>query len=88
MTGEETSFEQLLAELEEIADSLEVGNLPLDEALRSFEVGIERLRVAAALLDAAHGRVEELVEGAAGLTIQPLDPADEDEEESSGLATG
>ncbi len=88
MTGSETGFEQLLAELEEISDSLERGDLPLDDALGRFELGIERLRAAAALLDAAHGRVEELVEGAAGLMIQPLETAEADEGDSGGLATG
>jgi len=46
--------------------SLEDDELDLADALRRFERGVELLRRAAGLLDAAHGRVEELVEGLSG----------------------
>ena len=64
MSDADLTFELALAELETIADSLERDDLALDEALRLFERGIDRLRVAGSLLDSAHGKVEELVEGA------------------------
>jgi exodeoxyribonuclease VII small subunit len=64
MSDGDLTFERALAELEAIADSLERDDLALDEALRLFERGIARLRVAGSLLDSAHGKVEELVEGA------------------------
>lgn len=64
MSDGDLTFERALAELETIADSLERDDLALDEALRLFERGIDRLRVAGSLLDSAHGKVEELVEGA------------------------
>lgn len=83
MTEGDVTFERALAELEKIADSLEADDLDLDQALALFERGIERLRVAARLLDAAHGRVEELVEGVAGsLETRLLDVAREDTGES------
>lgn len=79
MTEGDLTFERALAELETIADSLEREDLDLDQALALFERGVERLRVAGRLLDAAHGRVEELVADAAGsLVVQPLDVGQED----------
>jgi len=78
MSGSEMTFERALAELEEIADSLERDDLDLDQALALFERGVERLRVAGGLLDAAHGRVEELVEDADGaLVVRSLDVGQE-----------
>lgn len=74
MSDGDQTFEQALAELETIADSLERDDLALDEALALFERGIDRLRVAGSLLDSAHGKVEELVKGASEtLTASPLD---------------
>jgi exodeoxyribonuclease VII small subunit len=75
MSDGDLTFERALAELETIADSLERDDLALDEALRLFERGIDRLRVAGSLLDSAHGKVEELVEGASGtFKASPFDP--------------
>lgn len=79
MSDGDLTFERALAELETIADSLERDDLALDEALRLFERGIDRLRVAGGLLDSAHGKVEELVEGASEmLRAGPLDVESED----------
>jgi exodeoxyribonuclease VII small subunit len=83
MTDRDLTFEQVLADLESIADSLEREDLDLDRALALFERGVERLRMAGAMLDAAHGRVEELVEGAAdSWELRPLDAVPEDAGES------
>jgi len=60
------SFEELLANLEGIVDRLGAEDLELDEALKLFESGVAGLRKAGALLDAAEGRVEELIETASG----------------------
>lgn len=82
MNEHEDTFESALTELESIVDSLERDNLELDQALTLFERGIERLRVAAGFLDAAHGRVEELVQDAAGsLDIVPMEIGERDSNE-------
>jgi exodeoxyribonuclease VII small subunit len=60
------SFEQDLARLDAIARALENDRLPLDEALKLFEEGVARLRAAAVALEAAEGRVQQLVEQADG----------------------
>ena len=60
------SFEDDLARLDAIARALEGERLPLNEALALFEEGVARLRSAAAALEAADGRVRQLVEQADG----------------------
>ncbi|MFC1531020.1 exodeoxyribonuclease VII small subunit [Gemmatimonadota bacterium] len=79
MSEGDLTFERTLEELESIADSLERDDLDLDQALRLFERGIERLRAAGRLLDSAHGRVEELVQGTSeSLEIRAADLGLED----------
>ncbi|MDH3296960.1 MAG: exodeoxyribonuclease VII small subunit [Gemmatimonadota bacterium] len=60
------TFEQLLTDLESVVDRLGAEDLELDEALSLFERGVACLRDAGRLLDAAEGRVEELIESAGG----------------------
>ena len=60
------SFEQDLARLDAIARALESDKLALDEALKLFEEGVVRLRSAAAALEQAEGRVQQLVQQADG----------------------
>lgn len=79
MSDGDLTFERALDELETIADSLERDDLDLADALSLFERGIDRLRVAGQLLDSAHGRVEELVQGAGdALEIRSLGLGQED----------
>jgi exodeoxyribonuclease VII small subunit len=62
----ESGFEGLMRDVEEIVERLGSGDVELEEALALFERGVARLRAAAQLLDGARGRVEELIESAAG----------------------
>lgn len=64
--GTTLSFERLIAELEEVVGDLGADDLELDRALALFERGVRCLREAGRLLDAAEGRVEELIESASG----------------------
>jgi len=59
--SETPDFEQALAELEQIVETLEHGDLPLDEALRRFERGVELTRHCQSALKAAQQRVEILL---------------------------
>jgi len=59
-------FEELMIELDRIVRDLDGGDVELDQALALFETGVSRLREAGQLLDHARGRVEELIESAAG----------------------
>ena len=58
------TFEAAQAELERIVERLERGQAPLDEALALWQRGEELYRHCRALLDAAHGRIEELAQRA------------------------
>lgn len=63
-----------LARLEEIVRRLEGEELDLDEALRLFEDGVERLRVARERLAAAEARVRQvLAERGGGVRLESLD---------------
>jgi exodeoxyribonuclease VII small subunit len=57
----EPTFEQAQAELEQIVERLEHGQAPLDEALKLWERGEELYAFCRTKLDAAEGRVEDLV---------------------------
>ncbi len=74
--GEELGFDQLLDRLRQVVQKLEQGNLPLEQALKSFEEGVRLSRRGSAILDAAEQRVELLVRDEAGSeSRQPLSPA-------------
>jgi len=56
----EPTFEQAHAELEQIVERLERGQVPLDEAIALWERGEHLHAFCRAKLDAAQGKVEEL----------------------------
>jgi exodeoxyribonuclease VII small subunit len=68
-------FEGALAELEELVAGMEAGNMPLDEALRSFERGVQLTRDCQAALQAAQQRVQVLTQRAAGATPEDFEPS-------------
>jgi exodeoxyribonuclease VII small subunit len=71
----EAGFEGALAELEQLVASMEAGNMPLDEALRSFERGVQLTRDCQAALQAAQQRVQVLTQRAAGATLEDFAPS-------------
>ncbi len=56
-----TDFETALAELEKLVERLEHGELPLDDALRTFEQGVALTRQCQSALKAAQQKVEILL---------------------------
>lgn len=54
-------FEDALEKLEDIVKKMEAGDLPLEEALKSFEEGVKLIRFCQAKLDEAQRRVEMLL---------------------------
>ena len=60
------SYETDIARIETIVVELERSEVPLDDALRLFEEGIERLRAASAALMQAEARVRKLIEDSDG----------------------
>jgi len=63
---EPLSFAQQLDRLEEIVRRLEAEELDLDEALKLFEEGIERLREARERLTTAEAQVKQVLSDKAG----------------------
>jgi exodeoxyribonuclease VII small subunit len=61
------SFEDALAELEQIVRRLEAGQVKLDEAIRCYERGTRLRRHCEGKLDEAQQRVERIVVGADGV---------------------
>ncbi|MEE9423367.1 MAG: exodeoxyribonuclease VII small subunit [Methylococcales bacterium] len=55
-------FEQSLAELEKIVDAMEQGDIPLEQALASFEKGIKLARSCQKTLSEAEQKVRILIE--------------------------
>ena len=72
---DELSFEQALARLEQIALSLEDGNLGLDESLQCYEEGVKRLKTCHRLLEQAERKIELLsgVDSEGNPITQPFD---------------
>jgi exodeoxyribonuclease VII small subunit len=73
-------FERALSELESLVERLERGDLPLEEALKTFERGVELTRHCQTSLKAAQQKVEILLKrsGQSGIEtgIQAFRPDD------------
>jgi exodeoxyribonuclease VII small subunit len=74
--GKTIDFEQALGELEAVVEKLEHGDLPLEEALKQFERGIELTRSCQASLKQAEQRVEVLLAKTPEATPEPFDAAE------------
>ena len=75
MSGDTRSldFEKALAELESLVERLERGDVPLDEALRTFERGVALTRHCQAALQAAQQKVEILLKRGGQPEVQPFE---------------
>lgn len=69
-------FEQSLGELETVVERLENGDLPLEEALKQFERGVELARGCQADLQKAEQRVEILLRKTPDAPAEPFEPED------------
>ena len=86
---EETPFEASLKSLEEAVDQLEVGNLPLSEALQLFEQGLKASNVCRTRLEEAKQKVEVLLKDDAGdFRLEELDGEDVTEDTEGGDTDG
>ena len=75
---EPPEFEQALNELESVVERLEQGDLPLDDALRAFERGVELTRHCHNALKAAQQRVEILLQRGGQAAIEPFTVTEDD----------
>ena len=70
-------FENALAELEGLVERLERGDVPLDEALRTFERGVALTRHCQACLQAAQQKVEILLKRSGQPEVRPFEETGE-----------
>jgi exodeoxyribonuclease VII small subunit len=58
--AKQTTIEDHFHAIEEAVAALEAGELPLEEALKRYEVGLKAVRAAKTQLDTYQARLEEL----------------------------
>ena len=74
-TAAPPAFEAALAQLESLVTRLEAGDLPLDEALRTFEQGVRLTRECQGALAAAQQKVQLLLQRGDHVVIEDIDDA-------------
>jgi exodeoxyribonuclease VII small subunit len=73
-------FERSLAELEALVAKLEQGDVPLEEALKTFERGVALTRQCQTALRSAQQKVEVLLSRNGEETVESFADDDEDDE--------
>jgi len=61
MEIENMSFEEIMKNLEQIANELEKGNLSLDESVKKFEDGIKLSKICNEILERAEKKITMLI---------------------------
>lgn len=74
------SFEQILEKLAGVVEALEEGDIPLEQALLTFERGIALSRLGGKRLDEAERRIEILLRDEDGVQTRPLIEEPDDDE--------
>ena len=77
MNQENMTFAQNMQRLEQIVRALERGDAPLEESLKLFQEGTERIRICGKLLDEAQLQVKKIVPGPDGAPTEedmPYEP--------------
>ncbi|WP_027340052.1 exodeoxyribonuclease VII small subunit [Halonatronum saccharophilum] len=76
----ELSFEEALKGLEEVVESLERGDLTLDQSLDFFEKGVGLTKFCSDSLEKAEGKIEIIKEEAGKSVIEEFNYSNEGEE--------
>lgn len=71
---QDIKFEKAIERLEKIVQTLEKGELPLEDSLKIFEEGIRLSQLCMARLDEAEKRVEILMKDKGKTVIKPFLP--------------
>ena len=72
------NLEKALADLEELVEELESGDLPLEKAMKKFEDGIKLTRGCQTALKEAEQKVEILLKSAGGEDLEDFEVAEDD----------
>ena len=78
MARKKENFEEALQKLEAIVTQMEEGDLPLEEALKSFEEGVRLAKFCTKKLDEAERKVEKLIRDQEG-ELQSIPFSEEDD---------
>lgn len=76
-TKKAVNLEKSLADLEELVDELESGDLPLEKAMQKFEEGIKLTRACQTALKDAEQKVEILLKSADGDVLEDFEVEDD-----------
>jgi exodeoxyribonuclease VII small subunit len=77
MAKEKTpTFEESVAQLEQIVAAIESGQIGLEESLSKYEQGMALVKRCRAILDSAEKRIEQLTETKDGVKAEPVNPGD------------
>lgn len=80
MAKKEKTFEESLAELEEIVEALEGGELPLEKSIKRYEDGVALLRKCYGFLEKADKKIRKLVKSDDGtFSFEDFDSGEEPE---------
>ena len=71
-------FEDALEKLEDIVRKMEAGDMPLDDALKSFEEGIKLIRFCSSKLEETERRVEMLLAKENSLQLKKFQGEDDE----------
>jgi len=77
-------FEKSLTELEALVSKLEQGDVPLEDALKTFERGVTLTRQCQSALRAAQQKVEILLTRNGGETVESFSDDEEDVDDDDG----
>ena len=77
-SAKKINLEKSLADLEELVEELESGDLPLETAMKKFEEGIKLTRGCQAALKEAEQKVEILLKSAGGEELSEFEVDDEE----------
>jgi exodeoxyribonuclease VII small subunit len=77
-------FEQALSELETLVQKLETGDVPLEDALKTFERGVALTRQCQTALRTAQQKVEVLLAKNGDETVTPFDDEDDEDADDAG----
>lgn len=76
-TKKSESFEKKLTTLESLIEKLEQGDLPLEQALKQFEQGVQLARQCQEELKGAEQKVQILLQKSADAAAEPFSEDDE-----------
>jgi len=77
-TRKKPDFEQSLAQLEAVVERMEQGDLPIEEALKAFEEGVQLTRECQQILEQSEQKVQLLIEEQGAMKSRPFHADEQD----------